>query len=113
MYKKLNQMLISIYTCLSTSTQRLETSPDKTVQEIHVLAITDVLANHLLVQPVVFSKPLSNLTVVHGVAEKTFLLQELDAFFGFLVKLLCACYEQLEPKNKDERCGRSFLLKVK
>lgn len=79
----------------------METSPDKTVQEIHVLAITDVLANHLLVQSVVFSKPLSDLIVVQGLAEETFLLQELDAFFGLLVELFRACYEQLKPNNAD------------
>lgn len=79
----------------------METSPDKTVQEVHVLAITDVLANHLLVQSVVFSEPLSDLTVVHGVAEETLLLQELDAFFGLLVELFCARDEQLKPQSAD------------
>lgn len=79
----------------------METLPDKTVQEIHVLAITDVLANHLLVQSVVFSKPLSDLIVVQGLAEETFLLQELDAFFGLLVELFRASYEQLKPNNAD------------
>lgn len=68
----------------------------KAVQEIHVLAIADVLANHLLVQSGVFSKPLSYLIVVQGVTEKTLLLQKLDSFFGLLVKLLCACYKQLD-----------------
>lgn len=64
----------------------------KAVQELHVLAIADVLANHLLVQSGVFSEPLGYLVVVHGVTEKAFLLQELDSLIGLLVKQLCACY---------------------
>lgn len=67
----------------------------KTVQEVHVLAITDVLSNHLFVQSRVFSEPLGYFIVVHGVTEKAFLLQKLNSLLGLLVKLLCACYEQL------------------
>lgn len=63
----------------------------KAVQELHVLAITDVLADHLFVQPGVFSEPLGHLVVVYGVTEEAFLLQELDSLLWLLVKLLCAC----------------------
>lgn len=61
-----------------------------------MLAIADVLANHLFVQSGVFSEPLGHLVVVHGVTEEAFLLQELDTFLGLLVKLLCACDQQLD-----------------
>ena len=63
----------------------------KAVQELHVLAIADKLADHLFVQSRVFSEPLGHLVVVYGVTEKTFLLEELDPFLGLLVELLCAC----------------------
>lgn len=64
----------------------------KAVQELHVFAITDVLANHLFVQSGVFSEPLGHLIVVHWVAEEAFLLQQLDSLLGLLIKLLCAGY---------------------
>lgn len=67
----------------------------KGIQKLCVLAITDVLSNHLLVQSGVFSEPLGHLVVVHGVSEQAVLLQELDSFLGLLVELLSACNEQL------------------
>ncbi len=68
----------------------------KAVQKLHVLAIADVLANHLFVQLGVFSEPLGHLVVVHGATKEAFLLQELDSLLGLLVKLLCACDQQLD-----------------
>lgn len=68
----------------------------KAVQELHVLAIADELADHLFVQSGVFSEPLGYLVVVHGVTEEAFLLQELDSLLGLLVELLCACDQQLD-----------------
>lgn len=65
-----------------------------------MLAIADVLANHLFVQAGVFFEPLGHLVVVHGVSEEAFLLQELDSFLGLLVKLLCACDQQLDTQPK-------------
>ena len=68
----------------------------KAVQELKVLAIADVLANHLFIESGVFSEPLGSLVVVHGVTEEAFLLQKLNSLFGLLVKLLCACDQQLD-----------------
>lgn len=70
----------------------------KAVQEFHVLAIANELANHFFVQSGVFSEPLGHLVVVHGVGEEAFLLQELDSFLRLLIKLLCACDQQLKRK---------------
>lgn len=69
---------------------------NKAVQELDVLAITDVLPNHLFVQSGVLSEPLGHLVIVHRVIEEAFLLQKLDSLFGLLVKLLCACDQQLD-----------------
>jgi len=63
----------------------------KAVQEFHVLAITNVFADHFFVQARVFSEPLGHLVIVQGVIKETFLLQELDSLLGLLVKLLCSC----------------------
>lgn len=68
----------------------------KAVQELHVFAVTDVLANHLFVQAGVFSEPLGHLVVVYGVTEEAFFLQKLDPLLRLLVKLLCACDQQLK-----------------
>lgn len=72
----------------------------KAVQEFRVLPIADVLANHFLVQSRVFSQPLGHLVVVYGAAEEAFLLEELDAFLGLLVKLLRACDQQLDTQQE-------------
>lgn len=64
----------------------------KAVQKLCILAITDVLANHLFVQSRVLSKPLGYLLVVCGVTEEAFLLQELYSLLRLLVKLFCPCY---------------------
>lgn len=63
----------------------------KAVQELHVLTIADILANHLFVQPRVFPKPLGHLVVVNWVTEETFVLQKLDSLLGLQIKLLCTC----------------------
>lgn len=68
---------------------------DEAVQELHILAIADELADHLLVQSGVFLQPLGHLVVVHGITEEAFLLKELDPLLWLLVKLLCACNQQL------------------
>lgn len=72
----------------------------KAVQELHVLAIADVFANHLFVQSGVFSEPLGHLVVVHRVTEEASILQELDSLLGLLVKLFCACDQQLDTWQK-------------
>lgn len=72
----------------------------KAVQELHVLAITDVLADHLFVESGVFSEPLGHLVVVQGVTEEAIVLQELDSLLGLLVKLLCACDQELDTTKK-------------
>lgn len=60
-----------------------------------MLAVTDELSDLLLVEAGVLPEPLGHLVVVHGAAEETLLLQELDAFLRLLVELLCAAVQQL------------------
>lgn len=67
----------------------------KGVQELRILPVTDILPNHLLVQPGVFPEPLSYLVVVRGAAEEALLLQELDPLLRLLVELLRASDQQL------------------
>lgn len=66
-----------------------------------MFAVAHELPDHLLVQPGVLPEPLGNLAIVHGAAEEPFLLQELDALLGLLVKLLCARDQQLKTETKE------------
>lgn len=68
---------------------------DKTVQQVGVPTVADKLSDHLLVQAGVISQPLGHLIIVHGAAEQAFLLQDLNALLGFLIKLLCTRDQKL------------------
>ena len=61
-----------------------------------MLAVADDLPDHLLVQAGVLPEPLGHLVVVHGAAEQTVVLQELDPLFRLLVELLRAGDQELE-----------------
>lgn len=62
----------------------------KGVEKLGVLAVADVLADHLLVQSGILPEPLSYLVGVCGDAEEAFFLQELDPLLWLLVELFCA-----------------------
>lgn len=81
----------------------------KAVQERHVLAVADELADHLLVQSGVFPEPLGHLVVVQRAAEQALLLQELDSLLGLLVELLCAGDQQLGNGGVTEFKKRSSI----